>query len=1484
MPPSSDAQDARQDSGGHPATDRLEDFSHGRLNDAESAEIELHLENCIACCDKLSGLSARGDRFVRELVSAVRTAENRVDDAALPSASCCTPKRVGRFEVRQEIGQGGFGIVLEAWDTTLRREVALKIPRMAAFLSAEMQERFLREAQAAAALDHRSIVPIYEAGQDGEICFIAAAYCRGPNLEEWLKERNDPVPVRTAAWLVSGLAEAVQHAHSRGVLHRDLKPSNVLLEPVEHPATHGDLSSHNGSSLRMPAPDIDFPYAPKLTDFGLAKLLGDGPDSTHSNVVMGTAAYMSPEQASGRGKSVGPTTDVFSLGAMLYQLLTGHPPLVGETELETILRVQNDDPIPPTRIRPRLPKDLETICLKCLEKEPERRYITAEELADDLQRFLRGDAILARRTRWPGLAWRWCRRNPLPAGLCALSGLLLLALVAGSTIATVRLNEQHEATLKQLGETRAAEARAVDQGLESRRQLFNSLIAESRARRRSGRMGQRFENMESLEQAAVLARELNLSSDDLHALRTEVIATTALTDLRVDREWTAYASSTSISGIAFDAQVEQYAMLDPEGRILLRRLADNALLSRIDTDPPQSRNSDWRLNLRISPDGRYIAGGHTETPPHQYGLPTRVWDLTTSALLITVPGPSPRSGSFDFSPDSRLFAAGCSDGSIAVFDLETRSLRQTLQAGGFPYALQFNPDGNRIAVCHANQLSIISLDPEVDRRTFQHDGPVLSVSWNESGKRIATGTGGDDDRAYIRDVADGPLITCTGHASDVLHVDFSPDGQQLVSTSWQDSRIWDALTGRELLVAPGNVGSFSSDGRWLELGYAGTTVGRWEVAAPEGFRLLRERPDPDAPDLDVSPDGRLLMATDQNRLLFWDLECGALLESVTLPHAGEYLRARFDPAGRRLVTTSRGGIHVWPFENVSNNFTAVRIGPPRPVATTFESEPNGLAMSLDGRALVADGYRVSVLDLDTQGLPVPWFRDSGWGMAGSRDGRWLATSTWHGYQTHVWDLLSGRCVASMDGRSARVAFSPDRSWLWISTTEGYAVHEVGSWRQRHVIASPEIKNVWPIAFCETARLTAVAPDGVPRLLDSETLENLATFLPPTGERVTSMVFDLQGDHLAAKTVTGAIHVWDLRSIRRRIRELGVDWAPADRPPQSADVRPPVELTVDTGEFTETEDITALVEGDVSERDAHYRRGLTRMRFRRWGDALSDFKRVIALDSHHPDALFQSGVAQFHLGNNVEAVNEFTRVIALAPDHAAAYRHRGHVRTRLHDWQRASDDFTHVIEHLPQDWRSWFDRGEMRLQLACWSEAVSDMTQAIRLEPGHHNLSRILTCRGLALYRLGRFADALLDGEMAVEADPGSWYYLNNLAWALATCPDQQLRDADRAVELALESIGLYRQNGTAWNTLGVAYFRQEEWRKSHEAFEESMNLRSGGDSFDWFFLAMLEWNDGNPEAAREWMERANDWMETNAADDPQLEMFRDEARQLIHAQ
>jgi serine/threonine protein kinase/formylglycine-generating enzyme required for sulfatase activity len=332
-------------------------------------------------------------------------------------------RHVGDYEILGELGRGGMGVVYKARHAKLGRLVALKMIRSASHASAAEVARFLAEARAEARLDHASIIPVFEIGEADGLPFFAMALVEGGSLSQRLAD--GPLPPKVSARVMRQVADAIQHAHDRGVLHRDLKPQNILLQQDNETADSGSNSGGAGTGTVRPASATagtstrgeSIPI-PKVSDFGLSRLIGqDG--LTATGEVLGTPSYMPPEQASGHTREVGPHSDVYSLGAVLYSLLTGRPPFQAATLTETLRQVREQEPAPPSRLNSAVPRDLETVCLKCLEKEPARRYTSAAALAEDLRRFAAGEPILAVPASVSTRVAKWVRRRPLIAGLLA---------------------------------------------------------------------------------------------------------------------------------------------------------------------------------------------------------------------------------------------------------------------------------------------------------------------------------------------------------------------------------------------------------------------------------------------------------------------------------------------------------------------------------------------------------------------------------------------------------------------------------------------------------------------------------------------------------------------------------------------------------------------------------------------------------------------------------------------------------------------------------------------------------------------------------------------------------------------------------------------------------------------------------------------------------------------------------------------------------
>jgi hypothetical protein len=364
--------------------------------------------------------SAKGDAAIDNLEPALPTGPYQI---AGPSTSVESPPptlpTIPGYEILEELGRGGMGVVYKASHMQLQRLVALKMILAGGHAGSADRARFRTEAEAIARLQHPNIVQVHELGEHEGKPYFSLEFCDGGSLAQ--KISGTPFPPQEAAHLVEKLARAMDYAHQGGVIHRDLKPANVLL-------------SRRAKSLACPdeaAKQVCLSYEPKITDFGLAKKL-DEAGQTASGAVLGTPSYMAPEQAGGKGKKVGTACDVYALGAILYELLTGRPPFRGDNPLETIRQVLSDDPTPPTQLQSKTPKDLETICFKCLQKEPHRRYATAAALAEDLRRFQTGEPILARRVGAMERAWKWAKRRPAAAALLAF--LVLLLTTAGALL------------------------------------------------------------------------------------------------------------------------------------------------------------------------------------------------------------------------------------------------------------------------------------------------------------------------------------------------------------------------------------------------------------------------------------------------------------------------------------------------------------------------------------------------------------------------------------------------------------------------------------------------------------------------------------------------------------------------------------------------------------------------------------------------------------------------------------------------------------------------------------------------------------------------------------------------------------------------------------------------------------------------------------------------------------------------------------------
>jgi tRNA A-37 threonylcarbamoyl transferase component Bud32 len=430
---------------------------------ARYPEFAPELEQFFAGRDGFEQLAVPLRAAVRGLPTVAGAADWTIGERVNPSADWATTS-FGDYDLLEEIGRGGMGVVCKARQRSLNRHVALKLLRRDRWAEAADAQRFRNEPEMVAQLDHPHIVPIYEVGEHESRLFFSMKLIDGGSLAEQLG--RFPAEPRSAARLVAEVARAVHHAHQRGILHRDLKPSNVLLD-------------HDGQ--------------PHVVDFGLAKRIEADASLTQSGALVGTPNYMAPEQTTGQRGAVTTATDVYGLGAVLYVLVTGGPPFKGEDVLATLVQVREREPRPPSRVNRKVDRDLETICLKCLDKEPGRRYGSATEVADDLDRWLAGEPVWARRAGPWERAAKWVRRRPALAGLIAVSALAVLGLVAGLF--------WHNDQLREAAEREQRQAEKATRQRDAARRAVNDMYTQVAEKWLAGEPGMSDVQREFLEKA-----------------------------------------------------------------------------------------------------------------------------------------------------------------------------------------------------------------------------------------------------------------------------------------------------------------------------------------------------------------------------------------------------------------------------------------------------------------------------------------------------------------------------------------------------------------------------------------------------------------------------------------------------------------------------------------------------------------------------------------------------------------------------------------------------------------------------------------------------------------------------------------------------------------------------------------------------------------------------------------------------------------------
>jgi len=1033
------------------------------------------------------------------------------------------PRRIGRFEVHELLGQGAFGAVYRARDPALGRIVAIKTPRAGYFGSNEQQERFLREARSAARLNHPSIVQVHEIAVEDGVPFIVSEYIDGVTLADRL--RGGRPTFRESAELVARIAEALDYAHRQRVFHRDIKPANVLID-------------HDGR--------------PHVTDFGLARHDEGEITVTVEGQILGTPAYMSPEQAAGHASLVDGRSDVYSLGVMLYEMLTGELPFRGAPRM-LLDQVMHDEPRPPRRLIDKIPRDLETICLKALSKSPARRYTSAAAMADDLRRFLGGEPIQARPVGRLERFWRWCRRNPVVAGLLAA---VAVSLVLGTTVSI------YYALRARQGEYDAQTSATLAR---EREQIANwhSYVASMNVAAEDVKRGEVDRARDVLRNVLPRAGQPDLRGFEWYHLWKLGHAESDGLDL-----YAQHGQSSSIEYVEFLAAVadgKSWAIGGAYSTYSGKETGQNGRLILWDPTGQKQRTlvDTSHGAFALSPDGRIVAAARPAegSAAGEEDLVT-LRDAATGKVLARVGGPVQplawnNSLNLAFAADGRTLACGGQDGSMRngtyppfalLIDVPTRQVRPKLDGGG---NVAFSPDGSLLATgavfdevkvwetASGRQRSRIPVWPNA--LAFAPDGQTLATV---DGSHKVPGEIGLWDAASGRRRM---VAFRDAHAKGISAVAFSPDGMMLATGGFDATvKLWDVPTGRELARFIGHAGqvrglAFARDGRTLASGAYDGVVKLWDISAVLYGAPIRGNHH-GALSVAFSPDGKVLATggwdtqwpASPGIVKLWDAATGAELRVIRDLNQ-KVLALAFSPDGSTLVTgggdlqryDAPGEVKLWD----------VASGRARLLLGGLGGAVTGLAFSPDGKTLATASRQAVLWDASTgkqrlvlQG-PTSWVH----AVAFAPDGKILGTSGASG-EVKLWEPATGKPLGAFEGHREVVnhlAFSPDgktlatASWdktasLWdVATREERAMLEGHDQLVDSVVFSPDGKT-----------LATGGRDRTARLWDVATGRELAQFPLPGGwNEINSVCFAPDGRRLAAAGAGNAIRIWDITTGR-----------------------------------------------------------------------------------------------------------------------------------------------------------------------------------------------------------------------------------------------------------------------------------------------------------------------------------------------------------------